>query len=68
MSNPERFSKWTHSSIKKFHEREWSKFLKETLDNETITKEEKNRRIDDWLEWHKMIEHNCVNGLFSVKK
>ena len=67
-NKPERFSKWTHSSMLKLHEREWSRFLKHTLDDKRTSKVTKNRRIDRMLEWFKLIERLCINGELSVKK
>ena len=61
-------AKWTHSSILKLHEREWSKFLKKTLDSKRTSKETKNKRIDDMLEWFQLIHRVCQNGELNIKK
>lgn len=62
------FSKWTNSSILKHNNSMWSKLLKGILDDEELSKEEKNKRLDIMLEWFKMVEYNCINNLLTIKK
>ena len=64
----ERQQKWTPSTIAKFIDREWSLFLKEMLNNDKFTKEEKNWKINDCLELMKLIHDNSINGRWNWRK
>jgi hypothetical protein len=61
-------AKWTNSSLLKLNNSMWGTFLKGMLDDETLSKEEKNKHIETMLDWFKMIEYNCMNNLLTIKK
>lgn len=61
-------SKWSNSSILKFHDSIWSNYLKVILDTNVLTKEEKNKRINNNLKWHIMIHDLCVGKELTIKK
>jgi hypothetical protein len=65
---PRPFNKWTNSSLLKLNNSMWGTFLKGMLDDETMSKEEKNKHIETMLEWFKMIDYNCKNNLLTIKK
>jgi hypothetical protein len=63
-------AKYTPSSILKLHDRLLAKFMKEILStsDQQITKEEKNKRINDYVKWIKLIQDYCMSGEMTYKK
>jgi hypothetical protein len=63
-------AKYTPSSILKLHDRLLAKFMKEILlSSELIkTKEEKNKRINDFMKWIQLIHDYTMSGQMTYKK
>jgi hypothetical protein len=63
-------AKYTPSSILKLHDRLLAKFLKQMLllSNNKFAKEEKNKRINDFIKWTQLIHDYTVNGQMTYKK
>lgn len=50
-----RMAKWSTSTILKFIEAQHWQFVSEVLKDDSLTKEEKNKKIDKWLETFQSI-------------
>jgi hypothetical protein len=61
-------AKWTPSSILKLHDKLLARFMTEILLSDTINKEEKNKRINDYVEWNKLIHDYTMSGQMTYKK
>ena len=63
-------AKYTPSSILKLHDRLLAKFMKEILNSQiiTLTKEEKNKRINDFMKWTQLIHDYTMSGQMTYKK
>jgi hypothetical protein len=62
-------AKWTPSSLNKYiNDTLWPRFLKDILDNNEWTIEEKTDRINEALKWCQLIYNYTISGEMTYKK
>jgi hypothetical protein len=62
-------AKWTPSSLNKYiNDTLWPRFIKDVLNNDKWTIEEKTYRIDEALKWCKFIHDYTMSGEMTYKK
>ena len=60
--------KWTRSSLIKTNNAMWSRFLKFMLDDSKLSKEEKNKRINETLKYVKHVHGLILDNEINFKK